>query len=534
MFKVKRLQAIESLILETDLISIGSEAEDLLNNAGDSGKSGDSSKDSGKSNTDRLNELLDMLFNLGEDDLTEKIGNPAFRKIFSDPRMKVLLDEYFEYLNKRIVEYRSQLSAALEKPEINEAVIKSITDRLTAFVCRVRVIEIIYQEMESKKEAEFSKEINKKVKEINDALSETFSLILVKPAEKTKEAFSKFQGAQTEEAKEEAAEEVFSTLQTAAVLAQEVPEAKARIEEATEVYSERMASEIGKEKIEDIKAGIFINKNVAAIIRRIFEFQYTNWTTERDIITEANKLKTSINGFPDVSQEAKDYLYKLVNQIQVQLIERARSKKFDTRKYKGIHYTFNKKLPLYERTPLPVTGKQIADDTKIMKFRKAAISLISLLAGTGNTELTDAGRAFQQTGAWAHQLYAKTLNTSAKFIGKTIGGREGEMKADAFTRLFIPGTGVLDEPKGRRVSEDVVAPGVSPQVPGSISGMGPITPPTADSIGSGDNFGPALKKKKKSAVLGFSDFLNGSKLEESAEQSMKNVKLFEEFVNESD
>jgi hypothetical protein len=83
------------------------------------------------------------------------------------------------------------------------------------------------------------------------------------------------------------------------------------------------------------------------------------------------------------------------------------------------------------------------------------------------------------------------------------------MKADAFSRLFIFDTSVVDEPKTKPVSEDGVAPGVSPQVPGSIGGMGAITPPTSTSFGSGDNFGMPKKDKKKKygVVLGFSDFI---------------------------
>lgn len=501
--KVKRLQAFESLILETDLIQIGSEAENILNKAG-SGES-DSEQKADNTNED-LDRLLDMLFNLGEDDLNQKMGDPSFQKIFSDPRMKSMFDEYFNYLNERVAAYRKDLASALEKSEINEAEVERITEKLTRFVCRVRVIELIYEKMASDKTAEFSDEINKKVKDINDSLYETFSLRISKPAEKTQQAYSKFQGSQTEEAKEEAAAEVFSTLQTAEILAKDMPEAQEGINAATQSYTERMSSELGKEQIEDIKAGIFVNKNVAAMIRRIFEFQYTNWTSEQDILTEGNKLRTSINGFPDVSQEAKDYLTRLVDQIQVQLIERAKSKTFDTPKYKGIHYSFNKKLPLYERTSLPITGKQIADDSRIMKFRKATVALLGQVF-TSQTELTKAGEAFAQTGKWLHDIYAKTLNKSAKFIGKAVKGREGEIKADAFTRMFIPDTTVVDEPKAKQVAEDAVAPGVSPQVPGSIGGMGPITPPTATTLGSGDNFGPSIKKKKKSTVLGFADFL---------------------------
>ena len=89
------------------------------------------------------------------------------------------------------------------------------------------------------------------------------------------------------------------------------------------------------------------------------------------------------NGFPDVSEDAKEYLRRLVENIQAELLKKAKNKDFDTKQYKGIHYDFNKKLPLYERTALPVTGKQIADDSKLMKFRKASQDLMGLIFGDG-------------------------------------------------------------------------------------------------------------------------------------------------------
>ena len=334
--------------------------------------------------------------------------------------------------------------------------------------------------------------------------------MVIIPAEKTKESYAKFQGAQNQEEKEEAAKEVFSNLEAAELLAEEMPdEVSAGIEDATATYTSQISSELGNDVTADIKAGVYVNKNVASLIRRIFEFQNTNWTNENDILMEANKLRTSVNGFPDVSTEAKEYLLRLIDQIQVTLIEKAKNKQFDTKRYKGIHYDFNKKLPIYERTPLPVNGKQIADETKLMKFRKAAQSLMDLIAGEGGSPITAAGLAFKRTGKWAHAIYAKALNGAAKIIGKAVNGREGEMKADAFSRLFIIDTSVVDEPKDKQVTEDGVAPGVSPQVPGSIGGMGAITPPTETSFGSGDNFGIQKKGKKKKygVVLGFADFI---------------------------
>jgi hypothetical protein len=507
--KVRKLQSIEKLILETDLIQIGDEANDILNKAKADDTSGAGS--TGDNNED-LNRLLDMLFNLGEDELTGKLDDPALSKIFSDPKMQKTLEGYFAYLQERIKVFREELMKALNEVPVNEAKVGQITDKITKFVCRVRVIELIYQNKASKKksgEQDFSEEINKKVSEINDELYNLYSLMVIIPADKTKQSYAKFQGAQNQEEKEEAAKEVFSNLEAAEILAAEMPEeVSAGIEDATDTYTSQISSELGNDVTADIKAGVYVNKNVASLIRRIFEFQHTNWTNENDILMEANKLRTSVNGFPDVSTEAKEYLLRLIDQIQVSLIERSKNKQFDTKKYKGIHYDFNKKLPLYERTSLPVNGKQIADETKLMKFRKAAQSLMDLIFGGEKTGGVTA-QAFERTGKWAHAIYAKTLNGAAKVIGKAVKGREGEMKADAFSRLFIFDTSVVDEPKTKQVSEDGVAPGVSPQVPGSIGGMGAITPPTETSFGSGDNFGIQKKGKKKKygVVLGFADFI---------------------------
>ena len=147
-----------------------------------------------------------------------------------------------------------------------------------------------------------------------------------------------------------------------------------------------------------------------------------------------------------------------------------------------------------------------------MKFRKASQDLMGLIFGDGGHPDTEARRAFAATGKHLHAIYAKSLNGLGKVIGKAIGGREGEMKADAYTRMFILDTSVVDQPKTKQVSEDggVSAPGVAIQTPGSIGSMGPITPPTPTSLGSGDNFGPKINKKKtkkSSSILGFADFI---------------------------
>ena len=79
--------------------------------------------------------------------------------------------------------------------------------------------------------------------------------------------------------------------------------------------------------------------------------------------------------------------------------------------------------------------------------------------------------------------------------------------------IISPDTFLKDDNKGSRQAtfEEAVAPGVSPQVPGSIGGMGNPVAPTPTSLGSGDNFNPKKRKKsskKDNRVLEFNEFVN--------------------------
>lgn len=507
--KVKRLQEIQDLILETDLIQAGTELDKAI------GSADDKEKEKGSENpNDILDRLLDAFFSMNEDELDAKLGDPAFERYFGNPKMKAVLDAYFNYLNQRIAAYRQDLENEFSKPETNDVEINRITDRLMQLVARLHVLEKIFERLAKDGKADFSDEIYEKVKQTQEDIADVFALKIRKPAEKAKAAYEKFTAAETQEQKEEAAAEVFSAIHTAEETTVGISkELTDGVKQAEQEYEEKIDAKLGKGSSAKIKQGTFVNKNTAAIIRRIFEFQYTNWSNEADIINEAGKLRTSINTAPDISEDAKEYLMNLVDNIQKSLIEQAKNKDFDTKKFKGIHYDFNKKLPLYERTALPVTGKQIADDSKVMKFRKAAQSFMEFIFGKGEGPQDATGRAFAKTGEHLNKIYSKTLNNVGKVIGKAVKGREGEMKADAFTRLFILDTSVVDQPKPKPVTEDGVAPGVAQQVPGSIGSMGPIVPPTADTVGSGDkfismgNYGKSKKKKGKSVVLGFADFI---------------------------
>ena len=510
---VKRLSIFEKLLLETDLIQIGSGINDLVTKIKDSTNNKDQGSDKKIDITAQINQLLDYLFSLGEEGLNDKLSEPEFMKVFGDPAVQKALDLYFGYLETELKTFREELTAALNEPEINSQKVEKISQKMMTFAARIHVVERIYAKQSEAGQSEFSNEISEKVKKIQEELLNIYSLKVMVPAKKTQESYSKYQAAQTDEEKTEAATEILSNIEAADQMSEDMPaEVISGIETANTEYKNKIEKDLGKETLANILSGVHVNKNVASLIRRIFQFQYTMWTNEDDINREANSLKVSINGFPDVSEDAKEYLRRLVENIQAELLKKAKNKDFDTKQYKGIHYDFNKKLPLYERTALPVTGKQIADDSKLMKFRKASQDLMGLIFGDGGHPDTEARKAFAATGKHLHAIYAKSLNGLGKVIGKAIGGREGEMKADAYTRMFILDTSVVDQPKTKQVSEDggVSAPGVAIQTPGSIGSMGQITPPTPTSLGSGDNFGPKINKKKtkkSSSILGFADFI---------------------------
>jgi hypothetical protein len=245
------------------------------------------------------------------------------------------------------------------------------------------------------------------------------------------------------------------------------------------------------------------------------------FTTEEELEAEFSDIRSKINALYgsdgkhiESNPETIKYMTDLVNEAYAVAKRKLSDKSIELNKAKGIHYDFNVKLKLHEVVDLPVTGAQIADASKIMKFRKALSSLLDLIfGGQGEDPMTKAGQAWANFGKRLTTVYSKTLNTTAKAVGKALKGREGEIKGDALSRMFIPSPDtILKEPSAQSATfEDAVAPGLSAQVPGSISGMGNPVAPTPTSIGSGDNFNPAKKRgkgKKDKRVLEFNDFVH--------------------------
>ena len=491
--KVKRFQHLESLLLESQGIDMSNQFDDALT---------DFTTNTAAPDYTKFDALIDSI-------LDEQISNQQeFIKKFGDNTAANLINSYLGYCDTRlkavtakiIKEYGSN-NPVLEEIKNNQealVVINSRTDKLTK----------IYEDLSTRiQNSQILPIITQKIQEVTKTVNEAWSEVLNGIASIVQTTQNNMANAATEEEKQRFAKLTILKFKTLTSLGEPMPiEWKQGIS---------IANASANSKIKD--AGFDPDQlsqsydRTDDITKRIVRLEITNWKTVDLLDAEYNQIKAQINALNGTAAESKIEGYTAELNDRVSMIKQKLSDKtLNLDKTKGIHFDFNIKLRLYEKTLLPVTGQQIADNSKIMKFRKGLASFISFFAIDSNTPLTPAGQAFANLGKKVHDTYAKVLNTSAKFIGKALGGKEGKLKADAISRMFIPDSSVLNK---KPVAEELgagSAPGLSVQVPGSIGSMGPITPPTPTTFGSGDNFSPK-KKKSKSKILGFSEYLKENK-----------------------
>lgn len=501
--KVKRFKHLEDLLAEANLIQIGSGEPDV---------------DSSEYTQEQIDALMQMDKFL--DDLVDQVIKVDSWKDEDIIKSKQNVENYLKYCKNRLDRISRSIKEELAKDNAsNHDLIKSLANQQSQIAKRISVLDDMYDKLREKEDAQIkqvAEDISRKIEDVQKSLESSYLVIITGAGQANQRNLDKIQTAETVEEKEEIAEEIISDWVIIDEITEDFPEEdKAEFERAKNYTEGKVKEEIGEERFKTISGqSSGFTREEATILRRILELNIGNFQTEKDLETELNNIDIKINGLKGQTKlrkashpETIKYLEDLLTQAKIALREKVRSKSIQLDRTKGIHFDFNKKLKLYERVALPVTGKQIADDSRIMKFRRGLSSLMDLLLGPDNTPMTPAGQAFANFGSLVHNIYAKTLNKTAKVVGKALKGREGEMKGDAISRMFIPGPSVLDTKK-EAAFEEAGAPGVSPQVPGSIGSMGPITPPTATTLGSGDNFNPMKKKKKKAThILEFSDFL---------------------------
>ena len=455
------------------------------------------------------------------DKFLDKAIDPSAFNIADIKQRTRIVETYLEYCNNRLLRISDKIKKAVEKTGSSQNEIKDLTDQQFAIAKKITLLDEIYSGMKNKEDAEIQEiadEIVKRVEEIQTTLQNEYFSIIEAAGKRNYALLQDLARSKDDLEKREISKEIISTWEEVKIITSNLdPAQRAQMDRLQNQTYSNVEREIGKDRLETLVAGSAMNREEADLIARIVKLNYRVFTSEKQVRDEFADIRLKVNSLQGSSKyknetrpETIKYLTTLVDQAELSIVAKFKDKSIDLSKTQGVHFDYNKRLKLYEKTELPVTGKQIADSSVIMKLRKGLTSLLDLLFGGGRSQVTPEGDAWSGFGSKVQNIYSKTLNTAAKAAGRLIKGREGEIKADALSRLFIPDTDMLAAKTSRSLYEEAVAPGVASQVPGSIGGMGAIVAPTPTSIGSGDNFNPKNKSKdkKRKKVLEFNDFVS--------------------------
>lgn len=485
-FKVKRLAKFEELLLEADIIKIGNDVDQAANM---------SDKDK-QDAFDKVDYLLDDLI---DKDIQQYLDNPNFINAFTADTIINTMREYLAYSKQRIADNKVKVGNLLRSKTFNADEIRRVNADTAKIQDRIDVLDQIYRTAK----IERANSLISTISEIRADINNFYMHPIEVKSEEVKQSLQIIKSNEQKPAKYKAAEEVYIDFEEIKEVTEDYPEEiKAGVEKAEADAEEELKSEFTEEELEEIRNRKIANIFFTKIVKDILEFEQL-YAQEAEIKETARLLRNvRIANNDNLDADSKAYLSAWVDQIEAELLRKAQDKSLRLEMNKGIHYNFNVKLPLFKTVMLPVTGKQIADNTFIAKAKKKFTEVMSIIFGDSSEPDTKMGAASREFGKRISTIYSVALNRTAKAIGRAVKGREGEIKADAISRMFMPTTEYLDAVD--KVAEEAVAPGVALQVPGSIGSMGPITPPTQTTLGSGDDFNP---KKKKKRIMEFSEFL---------------------------
>lgn len=210
------------------------------------------------------------------------------------------------------------------------------------------------------------------------------------------------------------------------------------------------------------------------------------WDDEPTFDVEVKKIITSITSTGKVfSETVINHLTKRLADAIAEARERMSLKKTSLTNAKGSRYVFEIRLPLYRSVPLPVTAKQMAEDSFLNRATDFLGKLGVALPGMKDSEWDLAARSFGET---VRTLAAPVVKSVAGKVGHKVNGKEGERTGHSVAHSLF---------KDKYLREDMGgAPGLSMQVPSSVSSEGPIVPPTPTSFGSGDKFSPDSQRTR--------------------------------------
>lgn len=485
-FKVKKLSKFEDLLLEADIIRIGNDVDDF-------------SKYSEKEKQDAFDKIDNMIDDIIDKNIDDYLKNPNFINAFTAEKVMESMKAYLDYCKTRVGLIKDQVARLISADVYSPEEVRLLNADVAKIQARIEALDKIYREAKLERANNLIGSISEIQADIRDFY---MNPVKMKSAE-IKQAIQVIKTTSDKAVKYKEAEKIYTDFEEITEIAEEYPnEIKTGVNQAKDQIEEEIKSEFTEEELEEIRGRKTKNIFFTKIVKDILEFEQL-YASEAEIKETARLLRNvRIANNDNIDADSKMYLTAWVDQIEATLLKKAQDKSLRLELNKGIHYEFNISLPLFKTVMLPVTGKQIADNTFIAKAKQKFIDITKVIFGDDTGPRTELGQSMYNLGASFSRIYSVALNRTAKMIGKAVSGREGEIKADAVSRMFMPTTEYLD--KVDKVAEDAAAPGLSMQVPGSIGSMGPITPPTQTSLGSGDDFNP---KKKKKRIMEFSEFL---------------------------
>lgn len=532
MLKFKHINILEQLLLESELIIIGNEANDVM---------------TVKDEADMLAKIDAFLSMLIEKDIINKAKTDPqllqqLSQVFLQTQWIKILDKYIDYVSQVL------------KLEIDglEELVKTDQDtttqraRIAVYEQRLKTIWDAYHSIE---ESNWTAEVNALLDKIKITASNV-------EEEKATQAQNLMKYVETDFGKSPTDDDSVKDDVRKAVLIAEILDGFSKksnrvepdIEDVDfiEVVSDKFDKEesdkydAGQEKIEELKRKIKelsdeLNKNSGGkaerltkrdVLIRLSIEELRTWPDLNTLESKFVKVRTEImtdprRGTDDqtaLSREAKTMYMSLA--VDAYMEARARLGKYktelDLKRYRGVSYSPEISLPLYEKIKIPVTSKQMLDSSRINYLLK-----IGTWIGLGFLKFSDEVDGHEQkvlgeVFGRARRATKPVIGRTTSRIAKKIGGKEGQLRAEKWTRfLFGNEESGLDNPQSKikgatkvgsgQVKEDVVSPGVSLQTPATISGMGNPLAPTQTSIGSGDNFQPQKKKSNKN-IMDFKTF----------------------------
>lgn len=291
------------------------------------------------------------------------------------------------------------------------------------------------------------------------------------------------------------------------------------------------------------------NRIIRDIMLEIKSFDRKKHRDKKEVIGDYEKIykdiaTTRFRQDPVTNEDDQDKLVERLDKIKDQKLKEVAGRSYlddvDMDNLNGLQIKPNADLPLGKAIPIIVTKEHRIEDSPLSKFRKIFWNVAAGALG-GGVALTDLSKEISNDMLQRRKAVLNFVNSVASGIA-SVGGEKSKSQADTLTKNLsysaynnkfdvdsnknTPRKKIIRE---STVEEDMImnvspegtggstTPGSGTQMPGSIPTMGDPKPATKNSPGSGDDFNPKKKKKKKN-VLGFTDFVenkygkNGKKL----------------------